>query len=129
MENGLNNSADKKLSSGSADTLGATVTEEGVNFALFVGVILFMAAIGFIQEARAEKAMDALKQMAAPKAKVKRDDKPELIAAQNIVPGDIIFLEAGDQIAADARILEASSLKVNESILFEFCGLTLSRGR
>ncbi len=84
---------------------------------VILAVIMIMAVIGFIQEARAEKAMDALKQMTAPKAKVKRDNKVTIVPAKEIVPGDILIAEAGDKISADARILEAASLKVNESIL------------
>ena len=84
---------------------------------VILAVIMIMAIIGFIQEARAEKAMDALKQLAAPKAKVKRGNTIELIPSKEVVPGDILILESGDKIPADARIIEASSLKVNESIL------------
>ncbi|MCM8813899.1 MAG: HAD-IC family P-type ATPase [Candidatus Omnitrophica bacterium] len=84
---------------------------------VILAVIMIMAIIGFIQEARAEKAMEALKQLAAPKAKVKRSGGIVLIPSREVVPGDILILEAGDKIAADARLREASSLKVNESIL------------
>jgi len=84
---------------------------------VILAVLMFMAVIGFIQEFRAEKAMEALKQLAAPKAKVKRGNKIDLILSKEVVPGDILILEAGDKIPADARIIEASNLKVNESIL------------
>jgi Ca2+-transporting ATPase len=84
---------------------------------VIVGVLLFMAIIGFIQEMRAESAMSSLLKLAAPKAKVLRDGAVKVIETRAIVPGDIIVLEAGDKVAADARILELSSLKVNESSL------------
>lgn len=84
---------------------------------VILAVIMVMAIIGFIQEARAERAMDALKQLAAPKAKVKRAGKVEMVLSKEVVPGDILILESGDKVPADARIIEASSLKVNESIL------------
>ena len=84
---------------------------------VILAVIMVMAIIGFIQEARAEKAMDALKQLAAPKAKVKRAGKVEMVPSKEVVSGDILMLESGDKIPADARIIEASNLKVNESIL------------
>jgi Ca2+-transporting ATPase len=84
---------------------------------VIVGVLLFMAIIGFIQEMRAEKAMDALVQLAAPKSKVRRNGKVAVLPAKEIVPGDMIILEAGDKIPADARLVEASNLKVNESPL------------
>ncbi|MCM8784464.1 MAG: HAD-IC family P-type ATPase [Candidatus Omnitrophica bacterium] len=84
---------------------------------VILGVIIFMAVVGFIQEARAAKAVEALKQLASPKAKIKRAGKIEIVPSKELVPGDIIILEAGDKIPADARIIESASLKVNESIL------------
>lgn len=84
---------------------------------VILAVLAIMAIVGFIQEVRAEKAMEALKQLAAPKAKVKRSGKIELIPSKEIVPGDILILESGDKVPADSRIIEVSSLKVNESIL------------
>ena len=81
------------------------------------GVLLFMAVVGFIQEYRAGKAMDALLHMAAPKAKVKRNGSITVIDAAQIVPGDVIVLEAGDKAPADGRLIEAASLKINESSL------------
>ncbi len=80
-------------------------------------VLLFMAIVGFIQEFRAEKAMNALLKLASPKTKVRRNGKIEIIEASDIVPGDIIILDAGDKIPADGRLLEAVSLKVNEASL------------
>ncbi len=61
--------------------------------------------------------MEALLEMAAPKAKVRRNGNLELLPAREIVPGDILILEAGDKIPADLRLLEASNLKINESTL------------
>lgn len=81
------------------------------------GVIVLMATIGFIQETRAEKAMEALLELAAPKAKIRREGKVSTIPAKEIVPGDIILLEAGDKVPADARLIEISNLKVNEASL------------
>ena len=66
-------------------------------------VLLLNAIIGFIQEARAEKAMEALMRMAAPQAKVERDGRVQTVPARQIVPGDIILLETGDRVPADAR--------------------------
>lgn len=101
--------------------LAASVVKFAVGAVLdggvILGVITLMAVIGFFQEARAEKAMEALKQMSAPKAKVRRAGKTELVPAKEIVPGDILILESGDKIPADSRVIEASSLKVNEAIL------------
>ena len=80
-------------------------------------VLLFMALVGFVQEYRAGKAMDALMKLSAPKAKVKRGGIVRIVASREIVPGDVVILEAGDKVPADARLLEAASLKVNESSL------------
>ncbi|MBL0057991.1 MAG: HAD-IC family P-type ATPase [Elusimicrobia bacterium] len=84
---------------------------------VIVGVLLFMAVIGFVQEMRAESAMASLLKLAAAKAKVRREGTVKIIETRDIVPGDILLLEAGDKVAADARMFEVSSLKVNESSL------------
>jgi Ca2+-transporting ATPase len=82
-----------------------------------IGVLILNAVIGFVQETRAEKAMEALIRMAAPRASVYRDDAVKEISARDIVPGDILLLDAGDKVPADCRILEASNLKINEATL------------
>ncbi|MFC1934699.1 cation-translocating P-type ATPase [Chloroflexota bacterium] len=84
---------------------------------VILGVLLLNAIIGFIQETRAEKAMEALIRMAAPKARVRRDGEIGLIPARRIVPGDILLLETGDKVSVDARLIEASNLKLNEATL------------
>lgn len=78
-------------------------------------IVLANATLGFIQESRAEKSLETLKEMAAPDAWVLRSGKREHIPAREVVPGDILFLEAGDKVAADARLLQVNTLKVNES--------------
>jgi P-type Ca2+ transporter type 2C len=86
--------------------------------AIIIGVIvLFACGLGFIQEYRAEKAMEALKKMAAPTASVLRDGKEEKIPARELVPGDLIVIRTGDRIPADARLIEAINLKTNEAPL------------
>jgi len=82
-----------------------------------LGVLLLNATIGFMQEKRAEKAMEALIKMAAPQARVRREGSVKMIPAREIVPGDISLLETGDKVPADARLLEISNLKVNEATL------------
>lgn len=80
-------------------------------------IVIVNAAIGFIQEYRAEKAMEALKKMAAPTATVLRDGQQGTAPASELVPGDLVVLEAGRIVPADLRLLEAVSLKVEEAAL------------
>ena len=81
------------------------------------GIVVVNAIIGFTQETKAENAMEALVRLAAPKAKVRRDGKVKLIPAEEVVPGDMVIVEAGDRVPVDARIIEAVELKANESAL------------
>jgi len=80
-------------------------------------IVVLNAVVGFIQEYRAEKAMAALKKMAAPSATVMRNSMPETIAASQLVPGDIVMLEAGKIVPADMRLIEAANFKVEEAAL------------
>lgn len=85
--------------------------------ALILLIVVLNALMGVLQESKAEKALDALKNLSAPHARVIRDGKEQVIEAQQLVPGDIIRLEAGDFIPADARLLHSVSLKSEESAL------------
>jgi Ca2+-transporting ATPase len=86
--------------------------------ALVIGIIvIFAALLGFIQEYRAERAIEALRQMAAPTATVLRDGQERELPARDIVPGDIIHLSAGDRIPADSRLIDAVNLQVDEAPL------------
>jgi len=85
--------------------------------ALILAIVIINAIMGVMQESKAEKALDALKSLSAPHARVIRDAKEQIIDAKLLVPGDIIKLEAGDFIPADARLLQSSSLKSEESAL------------
>jgi Ca2+-transporting ATPase len=82
-----------------------------------LGALVLNAIIGFVQEIRAEKAMEALIRLAAPRASIRRDGVISEVPAHNLVPGDIILLEVGDRIPADVRLLEVSNFKTNESTL------------
>ncbi len=90
---------------------------EGVDAVAILAIVVLNAIIGFYQESQAEQSIAALKKMTAPQAKVRRDGAVTVIAAADIVIGDILVLEAGDLVAADARLLEAASLKGVESAL------------
>ena len=84
---------------------------------LILLIVILNAVMGVVQESRAEKALEALKGLSAPHARVIRDGKEALINAAELVPGDIILLEAGDFVPADARLLRSVSLKSEESAL------------
>lgn len=85
--------------------------------ALILIIVVLNAVMGMLQESKAEKALDALKSMSAPHARVIRDGEEKIIDASGLVPGDIIKLEAGDFVPADARLLKSVSLKSEESAL------------
>jgi len=86
--------------------------------AITIGIIVLLVAIaGFVQEYRAEKAIEALKKLAAPKARVMRDNKETMVLAREVVPGDLLVVESGDTVPADARIIEAVELKTDEAVL------------
>ncbi|MEM6450812.1 MAG: cation-translocating P-type ATPase [Cyanobacteria bacterium P01_D01_bin.105] len=80
-------------------------------------IVLLNAVLGYFQESRAEQALAGLKTLSAPSVRVLRNAQQRQISAQQLVPGDIVLLEAGDQVAADGRLLEAASLQSRESAL------------
>jgi P-type Ca2+ transporter type 2C len=84
---------------------------------LILVIVLFCAILGFIQEYRAERALDALKKMLSPTITVLRGGKEEEVATKELVPGDILLLEAGDKIPADGRVIENFSLRCDEAPL------------
>ena len=95
----------------------SAVLGEVVEAAAIGVIVLFAVLLGFVQEYRAERAIDALRKMAAPTAAVIRDGIELGIPARELVPGDILLLHMGDRIPADARLLEAVNLQVEESAL------------
>jgi len=84
---------------------------------VIIAIVLLNAALGFAQEFRAERAMAALKAMAAPSATVVRDGHTATVAASELVPGDVVLIEAGRIVPADLRLVEAASLRIDESAL------------
>src|SRR3990172_9011598 len=80
-------------------------------------IVVLNAVIGFVQEYRAEAAIAALRRMAAPVARVLRDGRSHSIPAQELVPGDIVLLEAGAVVPADVRLLEVAALQTQEAAL------------
>ena len=101
--------------------LGATAISlflgHGVESIVIAVIVLFAVGLGFIQEYRAERAIEALRQMAAPTATVLRDGQDVKIAARELVPGDVIILHTGDRVPADSRLLESINLQVDEAAL------------
>ena len=85
--------------------------------AVILAIVVFNVVIGFVQEYRAERALEALKQLTAPTATVIRGGQEMEIATEQIVPGDLILVAAGDHVPADARLIHATYLKVDESAL------------
>lgn len=92
-------------------------THEYMDSIIIIAIVVFNAIMGLIQEAKAEKSLEALKKLSTPTTKVKRNSKIITVNSQEIVPGDIIILEAGNFVSADARLISAYNLKVEESAL------------
>lgn len=101
--------------------LGATVISlflgHGVESVVIAVIVLFAVVLGFIQEYRAERAIEALRKMAAPTATVIRDGQEVKIPARDLVPGDVVSIHTGDRIPADGRLLESVNLQVEEAAL------------
>ena len=85
--------------------------------AAILGVVLIIALIGFVQEGKAEQALESIRQMLSPQAQVLRDGKRETIPAEHLVPGDIVLVESGDRVPADLRLLEARRFRTEEASL------------
>jgi cation-transporting P-type ATPase F len=90
---------------------------EFVDSAVIFGVVLVNAIVGFIQESRAEAALEGLRSMVRTHAKVVRDGHEHTVPSEQLVPGDLVLLEAGDKVPADLRLLRSAELRVNESAL------------
>ncbi len=90
---------------------------EPADTAAIIVIVLLNAVLGFTQEYRAEKAMEALKKMAASLAVVIRDGEHQTVAASELVPGDIVVLEAGRIVPADMRVIESAHLRIEEAAL------------
>ncbi|WP_138202594.1 calcium-translocating P-type ATPase, SERCA-type [Haloimpatiens lingqiaonensis] len=101
--------------------IGATIISGFMNEradAITILIIVVMnAVLGFIQEYKTEKSLEALKKLAAPTAKVKRNGKLKVVSAEELVPGDIVILESGDRVPADCEIISSNNILVDESLL------------
>jgi magnesium-transporting ATPase (P-type) len=100
-----------------AATVITALLGEWVDAGVIFGVVLVNAIVGFIQESRAEAALDALASMMKTEARVRRDGQTIRVPSENIVPGDVVLLESGDKIPADLRLTRVRELRVDESAL------------
>ncbi len=90
---------------------------ETIDAIAIIAIVLLNALLGFVQEFRAEKSLEALKELTAPTANLLRDGMVQKIPAREVVPGDVLVLESGDKVAADARLFETVALELNEAVL------------
>ncbi len=100
-----------------AATVLSLLVGEMLDAVMIAAIVMFSAVLGFVQEYKAEKALEALKKLLSPTSTVLRDGKEEDIPSRNLVPGDILLLEAGDKLPADARVVEVRSLECDEAAL------------
>ena len=98
-------------------TVVTALLGEWLDSAVIFAVVLIIAIIGFVQEGRAERALEAVGDILSPKARVLRDGERRDIAAAEVVPGDIVLLDSGDRVPADLRLIEAKNLQTQEAVL------------
>jgi Ca2+-transporting ATPase len=98
-------------------SLVSALLGEWVDASAIIAIVLLNAILGIVQERRAEEALAALRKLAAPEAHILRDGKRATVPARELVPGDIVYLEAGNHVPADVRLLEAVNLQVEEAAL------------
>ena len=92
-------------------------TNEYIDSVIIIAIVILNAIMGVIQEEKAEKSLEALKKMSAPTCRVKRNGEIKQIESKDLVPGDIVYLEAGSYVPADIRLIECYNLKIEESAL------------
>ncbi|MBI2372337.1 MAG: HAD-IC family P-type ATPase, partial [Deltaproteobacteria bacterium] len=98
-------------------TVVSAVLGEWLDAIVIFAIVLASAILGFVQEYRSERALEALKKMTAPVARLLRDGEESEVPAEGLVPGDLLLLAAGDRVPADARLVESPVLKVDEAAL------------
>ena len=90
---------------------------ETTDAATIATIVVLNSVVGFVQEYRSEKAMEAMRKLTAPKARLMRNGKEVLVSAKEVVPGDIVLLESGDRVPADCRLIEVVVLRTDEAVL------------
>ncbi|MEW8628170.1 MAG: cation-transporting P-type ATPase [Candidatus Thiodiazotropha sp.] len=93
------------------------VLDMWVDTGVIIGVVVINAVVGFLQEGKAERALEAVANMLSPTAAVVRNNQRDTISAEDLVPGDIVLLEAGDKVPADIRLIESTRLQIDEAML------------
>ncbi len=97
--------------------VGKLLLGENIDAGIIFAVVLINALLGFVQEGKAEKALDSIRNMLSPEAMALRDGKSRMIPAEELVPGDVVLLQSGDKIPADLRLVEVKNLRVEEAPL------------
>ena len=97
--------------------LGTALLGHVLDTAVIIGVVLINAVIGFVQEGRAEQALAAIRDLLAPEARVVRDGVRQRVAAEDLVVGDLVVIEAGDKLPADLRLMACHNLRIDEALL------------
>ncbi|MBB3332116.1 magnesium-transporting ATPase (P-type) [Halomonas campaniensis] len=100
-----------------AAALGTALLQHWVDTGVILGVVVINAIVGFLQEGKAEQALEAIRGMLSPKALVLRDGQRRTVPAEQLVPGDLVFLQAGDRVPADLRLLRCHNLRLDEAML------------
>lgn len=100
-----------------AASILAFFADEPVDASIILGIVFLNATIGFVQEFKAEKAVEALKKLLSPKARVIRDGREQLVETKHLVPGDFVVLNEGDKVSADAALIEENEIHCDEAIL------------
>ncbi|MCU0594450.1 MAG: HAD-IC family P-type ATPase, partial [Desulfobacterota bacterium] len=90
---------------------------KGTETVAILAIVVLFAVLGFVQEYRAERAMAALKQLAVPTVRVRREGVVQELSARDLVPGDVVLLEAGNAVPADVRLVESAGLRIQEAAL------------
>src|SRR5215813_5246666 len=88
-----------------------------VDASIIFGVVILNALLGFVQEGKAERALDSIRNMLSAEARTIRDGETRMISAAELVPGDIVLLESGDKVPADLRLAEVKNLRTEEAAL------------
>ena len=97
--------------------LVSAVLGDWIEAVVILVIVVLNAVLGYVQEVKAEQSMAALKRMAVPRVRVRRDGKPQDISARELVPGDVVILETGNIVPADGRVLQSVNLRVEEAAL------------